>query len=318
VGELRNELAWSFSRHCCLLACARRYHYQHYASWGGWERAAAPEVRETYRLKQLTTRPAWKGQVLHAAIADLLARLRAGRPLPEADDFVASVLGRMRQDYRDSREDRARKTGRLKQHVRFFEHEEDPDDSAPGRRQRWKETAEEVELGLRQVMGSRLLARLAALPPADWIEIEEPAGPPRSFELEGVRVWVKVDLAVRDAGRPLVIDWKTGRTRSPLTPVQLATYALHVAGVLGCHPAEVVAREINVVTGDTVEHAVDEEALATFREVFRESVERMRSYLADVAGNVPKPAAEFPFTEDERECRQCSFRSICPKVSPAY
>jgi len=318
VGELKNELAWSFSRHSCLLACPRRYHYQHYAFWGGWEPRAPPEVREIYRLKLLTTRAAWKGQVLHAAIADLLHRLRAGRPLPEADELVESVRGRMRADYRDSRDDAARRTGRFKQHVRFFEHEEDPDDSSPGRRQRWKETSEEVERGLRNVLASRLLARLAALPAGDWIEVEDPAGPPRSFAFEGVKVWVKVDLAVREEGAPLVIDWKTGRTRSPLTAVQLATYALWIAEVERCPPETVRAREVNVVTGDTLQHDVDAEALAVFREVFEGSMARMRSFLADERENRPLPAAEFPFTEDERECRQCSFRFVCPKISPAY
>ena len=50
MAGLKNELSWSFSRHQALQACARRYYFKHYKSWGGWERDAEPSVREIYRL----------------------------------------------------------------------------------------------------------------------------------------------------------------------------------------------------------------------------------------------------------------------------
>lgn len=318
MGELKNEFSWSFSRHSMLATCARRYYFQHYASWGGWERDAPPEVREIYRLKQLTSRPGWKGTVIHDAIADALRRARAGRPVEDVDACVASVLESMRRDYRESRDDVARRTGDFKHHVRFLEHEQDEGRETESQRRAWKEAAGDVETGLRNFFGSRLHAHLRSLGPADWVEIEEAGAPPGSFHVDGVKVWVKLDCAYRDGGRIVVVDWKTGRRSSSLTPVQLATYALYVADLTGRPPEDVRAREVNVVLAESREHDVGAEALDAFHELLTRSVSRMRSLLADPAENVPRPAAEFAFTEDERDCRWCNYRSVCPRVSPAF
>jgi len=319
VADLVNELAWSFTRHQTLLECPRRYHFRHYAFWGGWERNAAPDVREVYRLTKLEHRATWQGKVVHEAIARALQRARRGAPVTDVGDYVDSVLVRMREDYRASRDDRARKTGRFKDHVRFFEHEEGTDDGGASWRARWKETADTVASALRGFFESEVYQSLCRLPAEDWLEIEEPSATVgASFFIDGVRVYVKVDCAFRDAGRAVVLDWKTGRTSSPLTPLQLAAYALYLADRHGIELGSVIAREVNVVTGQTIEHDVSPEALDVFREVFAASVERMRGCLVDVAGNVPKPAGSFPYTQDDRHCRDCNFRSICPKTSPAF
>lgn len=319
MSDLRNEFAWSFSRHGTLEECPRRYYFRHHAFWGGWEPDADPRTRELYRLTKLEHRATWQGRVVHEAIAHALWQAREGRPIVEkeaVDDLLAGVLHAMRQDYADSRHDRARATGRFKQHVRFFEHEEGIDDGSPEWAARWKATADAVERGLRNFLGSRVHRKLCALAPDDWLELEDPrasVGP--SFEVEGVKVHVRVDCAYRDGERAVLIDWKTGRRLSPAGPVQLGVYALYLQHRHGVDPAGIHAREINVVTGETREHDVGPEARATFLEVFRRSVETMRSYLVDVAGNVPKPEDDFPFARSEQTCRYCDFRSVCPRPS---
>ena len=69
MAGLRNEFSWSFSRHQALRACARRYYFKHYKSWGGWERDGDPAAREIYRLSKLESRPTWQGSVVHRSIA---------------------------------------------------------------------------------------------------------------------------------------------------------------------------------------------------------------------------------------------------------
>jgi hypothetical protein len=319
MGKLKNELSWSFSRHGTLDECPRRYWFQYYGSWEGWDENAPHRTREIYRLKQVTARPIWQGTMLHAAIARAELRAKEGRPVrggAAVSDFVGEVLQRMRADYKDSREDRARKSGRYKWHARFFEHEQGIDDGSPDWRARWKETADNVDKGLRNFFSSRVHDQLCELPEGDWIEVEDPAanvGP--SFELDGLRVYARVDLAYRDAGKPTLIDWKTGRSLNAATPVQLAVYAIYLQQLHDIDPLDLRAREINVVTGESADHDIGPGALEEFREVFAESVEQMRSLLSDPAENVPKPEDEFRFAPNERSCNWCHFRSVCPRFA---
>lgn len=319
MARLENELAWSFSRDERMRRCARKYYYQHYAAWGGWEREATPLQRELYRLTKLEQRATWQGAVIHRVIARALDEARRGRPAREPADVVEEALGWMRQDFADSRDDVARRAGNFKAHVRFLEHERPHDPSSPGWKRAWKESAELVERCIRQFFASEHWRLLSQLPEADWIEIEDwtGRGGPSSFELEGVRVFAKIDCAFRMDGRSVIVDWKTGRSARDDAPRQLAVYALYMRARHGIEPADLVAREVNVAQGSVHEHDVSPEALERFMALYRASIARMRACLADPVANVPKPESEFPFTEDVRECQRCRFRSVCPQTSAA-
>ena len=319
MAELKNELSWSFSRDERLNRCARKYYYQHYGSWGGWDQKASPVQRELYRLTKLEGRPTWQGSVLHRVIARALDGARNGAPEPDPEAVAQEALGWMRQDFADSRDDVARRASNFKAHVRFLEHELPHDPSDPRWRRQWKDSADLVESAVKRFFASDHWRRLSRLPAADWIEIEDWTGRqgPPSFELEGVRVFAKIDCAFREDGRPVVLDWKTGRGEDRGAPKQLAAYALYMQARHGVNPKDLVAREVNVVQGTVREHDVSPEALERFKALFRESVARMRACLADPRANVPKPEAEFGFTEDERECARCRFRAVCPKTAAA-
>ena len=53
MAELRNTFSWSFSQAKDFAACPRRYYWQRYGSWGGWEDLAPKGVKLAYRLKQM-------------------------------------------------------------------------------------------------------------------------------------------------------------------------------------------------------------------------------------------------------------------------
>ena len=337
MTDLKNELTWSFSRHERLLACPRRYYFKHYGSWGGWERDAPDFVRELYRLGKLERRATWSGSILHKIIAHALDAVRAQvRDPPHApataagvDRLVEEVLGWMRQDFADSRDDVARRTRSFKQHVRFLEHEQPHDAASPRWRQQWKDAAAQVEKGIRWFFASDAWATLKALPASHWIEIEDWTGrsPPPSFELRPsgggdeppVAIYARIDCAFREeaTGRVVVIDWKTGKAESSASAHQLATYALYMRERHGVPPESLVAREINVVHGTQRDHDVSPATLEAFERLVSASMARMRSFLVDgdPRANVPKAEAEFAFAPDEAECRWCAFQSACPRTS---
>ena len=99
---LKNEFSWSKSRHEKLAECPRQYFFHYYGSWGGWERGAAPDVKELYTLKKLTARPAWAGSTVHDTIKRALTLVRDGQPLDGAQ-LIDRTRARVRAEFRESR-----------------------------------------------------------------------------------------------------------------------------------------------------------------------------------------------------------------------
>ena len=71
MADLVNEFSWSRTRDNVFQECRRRYYYQYYGAWGGWDADADPLVRRLYILKQLAHPPDVGGP----------ARPRGGRAL---------------------------------------------------------------------------------------------------------------------------------------------------------------------------------------------------------------------------------------------
>src|SRR5690625_4188354 len=146
MARLENRFSWSKSRHETFTTCPRRYYYNYYGSWGGWERDAPEEVKELYLLKKLTSRYAWSGSAVHDAIRWVLEELRDGRELP-LEQVVDRTRASMRAQFRESRDRayRQRKAFGLLEH----EYEEAISDA------QWKANWEQVERCLHAFYGSR-------------------------------------------------------------------------------------------------------------------------------------------------------------------
>ncbi len=54
MAELENTFSWSFSRHSTFEECPRKYWFNYYGAWGGWEYDAPAEARELYLLKKIS------------------------------------------------------------------------------------------------------------------------------------------------------------------------------------------------------------------------------------------------------------------------
>ena len=99
MPELTNTFSWSRSRNNTFQECRRRYFYQYYGSWGGWEPDAPEETRRLYVLKQLSSRQQWAGRVVHDAVEMALRAIAEGYELPH-EAFIQDVVERMRQAMR--------------------------------------------------------------------------------------------------------------------------------------------------------------------------------------------------------------------------
>src|SRR5712691_409213 len=119
MAELANEFSWSRSRDATFQDCRRKYFYQYYGAWGGWDAGAPPDVRRLYILKQLSSRQQWAGRIVHDAVEMAFQVMRAECSVPP-EPFIADVIERMRSEWRSS------KAAHYRDHPKspaLFEHE---------------------------------------------------------------------------------------------------------------------------------------------------------------------------------------------------
>ena len=299
--ELKNEFSWSKTRDETFRECLRKYYFQYYGSWFGWERDADPRTRQIYILKNLQTRQMWAGDHVHRAIEDILGHLRRGAELPMEEAAVAKMLDAMRQDFRDSRSGKYR--DQPKRTCGLFEHEyavKLPDEA-------WKENADHAAQCLRNFYASEILQRGRALPQSAWLQIEERS----AFLLDGIKVFVQLDFAFSEGDQIVVYDWKTGRAAAK-NDVQLACYVLYAVDKWKVAPDRVAAVEFNLQTKTETRHQVDAEKLESVKDHIRDSADEMQFPLSDPEQNLAEEES-FDFTEDEHACKRCNFVKVCPK-----
>ena len=300
---LTNDFSWSKSRDEMFRACLRRYYFQYYGSWGGWNPDSNPRTRQLYILKSLQSRAMWAGDRVHRAIHAALTELRdSGKP-PDAADAQERLLTEMRKDFRDSVARRYQQFPRKA--CGLFEHEYELEIAD----EQWKEIADHAVHCLETYYASEIFAQICVLPADAWLEMEELA----SFVLDGVKVYVQLDFAQRTANGVKIFDWKTGRSAEPSAEVQLACYALYAIEKWQVTPEQVQTIEFNLAGGLATQHGLDAEKLDVMKDYIRDSADEMSFLLEDPATNRPQPEDNFEFTDDEAHCRRCNFLKICPR-----
>lgn len=276
------------SRHDSFASCRRRYYYSYYAA------AEDPEIQ---RLKRLSALPMWAGNVVHETIEEILKTREAIPSATEQEAIVhAAVHSRMLGEWRES------EAGSLR--FRLFEHEYqtpvEPEDK--------KILVGIVMRSLRHFFKSDLLRELYAAGRERWLTVEDLV----SFEVAGVNVYLRMDVAFRDReGRVVIVDWKTGRGEGRFNEVQLAGYALYAAqaGWVGS-PEEIQTQLAYLVIPRYVQRQVDQKRLDLAKAFIQKSAGTMKSLLLDPQQNLAR-LEDFPMCDRPQLCRRCNFRRLC-------
>ncbi len=305
MAELRNEFSWSKSRHEKFEECRRAYYYQYYGSWGGWEAPAGSPVRELYVLKKLSTRWQWAGSVVHESLRRMLRRARATGRFQPLSELLAGTHERARTQWSVSREKSYwRESSAI---AGLVEHEYG--DPVPD--SEWKRVYDEViEGSLRAFYDGPILPRIQDTPPDRWLVVDELD----SWSFEGVKIWVALDFAYRDAeGRTHILDWKTGKERQ-VDHTQVGIYALYAQQKWNVSPDQVVGGLVYLSgKADRVEVKADPDALRTCEEEMRQSIAAMRQVLHSPEENLAR-MDRFPQREQRESCRRCAFRRPCGRL----
>ena len=305
---LENVFSWSKSRDEQFRECRRKYYFDKYLSWGGWDAKSPARTRQAYIFKNLKNRWAWKGESVHHLVEEILKSLRSGKPWT-LDEALTRLTETMRANYRTSKtkkylEDPKRCLG-------LFEHEyEKPVSDAT-----WKAIHDESAACIQNFFSSRFFKELSEDDKRNWLVIEDL----EEFDFEGSRIYVKLDFARQKDGIIEIYDWKTGKDDAAAASIQIGAYAIYAMGRWKVPLEKIRAYLFNLSKLDPEAQAqvLTEGLIEETRKAIRESVAGMRSVLADPAKNLPKPEEEFEYTQNEKLCNYCAFYKICPKWSQA-
>ncbi len=303
VGRLENEFSWSKSRDELFRECRRKYYYDKYGSWGGWERGADGRTRALYVAKNLKSRHMWLGEVVHATVEEILTALRTGSRVG-GERALARLTGRMRREFRESRDGRYRE--HPKRHLGLFEHEY----AVPLDDEIWFNLHEKARSCILHFLESDILRTIAAIPPENWLGIETLA----DITFEGDTVYLKMDYAARTAAGVVIVDWKTGEKPDVDSNVQLSCYGLYAVTVWDTAPNEVETVVYNLATRAENRRLLLPADIDWIKHYIRASIAAMKDLLVDTKRNIAVEE-DFPFTDNELTCRWCNFRKWCRRFT---
>lgn len=296
----KNKFNWSVSRDSVFQECPRRYYFQYYGSWGGWEFDAPARVRNLYVLKQLKPRSVWIGQVVHDCIKRSLDNLSRAIPVLPLDEILSITRDRMRQDFRSSRA--GAYWDNPKTNCGLYEHEYDLDVSD----EQWREAADQVDRCLRNFYESETYSELCRIPREDFLEVEQFS----RFDLDGDEVTIKLDCAIRQRDKIIIYDWKTGRSEQLGLSFQMACYAYYASNVYRVPVNHVITRRFELLKDEIYEETISEGSLEELLGYIRGSIKDMKSLLDDPKRNI---ASEDNFIKVEKReiCYRCNFLKVC-------
>ena len=304
MSDFKNNFSWSVSRDSLFKECRRKYYYNYYGSWGGWDRNKADEVTRTlYVLKNLQTIHMWKGSTVHWEIERVLKELVTTGNLTEINKSIERVTELMRKDFRSSREGAYWQTnGSMKDVIALFEHEyelEIPNET-------WKKNYDDAILCLENFYGSEALKRIKELPKENIISIESMTAAALSFTPE--TIFVKLDLALESGDKIVILDWKTGTGKSD--ELQFKVYTLFAHEEYDLPPDLITAVEVNLMVNENYNHSYGPSELLDAQNYITGSIEGMKSMLRDPDENTAV-MTDFPRTDNEKICESCNFKKIC-------
>lgn len=312
---------WSVSRDQTLQACERRYYYQYLAP--AKINSRNETLREIARLKRLKNIPMWQGELFHSLAAEYLQNARQqfpSRPLFLLDKMKARI----------SREWEASASAMF--HLNnptidtngafiLFEHEYD---ELPREIDSIVVTHRVEELFLRFVTWAEEKGLRRAVQQAKnvWIEPQMFGPQAPGFVVDGVKVLIKVDLALLTVdGQFEIFDWKTGGP--PLYSMgamsqgefQVSVYQTwpHMAFR---HPLDAIQAYLVYIGADPAiqqTFGIDQDALAYTLSVVRRSIAHVLSYDSGYQ-HAELSLDDFDFAPIASACEKCSFKRLCQRT----
>ena len=304
MALLENIFSWSKSRDEQFKDCQRKYFYDKYASWGGWDKTSPQDIRLAYILKNIKNRWAWKGESVHHVIEEVLKSYRSGKPVA-LEATLARLTEVMRANFRSSKAKKYYEDP--KKNIGLFEHEY----NKPVTDETWKKIHDEAAACIKNFYESGFFKELSADDKRTWLIIEDL----EEFDFEGAKIYVKLDFARKKNDLIEIYDWKTGKDENADVTVQMGAYAAYAMKKWGLPLSSIRAYVFNLSNPPAVakEQPLTEGLMESTQQFMRESISGMKKLLLDAKRNIPLPRENFKYTENTRFCDSCNFYKICEK-----
>ena len=295
------EFSWSQSRRSTFRECPRKYYYQYYGSWKGWEEGADREVRAAYRLKQITNLHLVVGSVVHDLASQAILRVRGGNVPFTVGELIEMGRHRLNLAWVESqkRSEWERAPRSLTMLHEFYYGSGPAGDLIAGIR-------EKLRLCLSNLLQAASYREALAAPFADVKEADRLD----DFLLDGYKLYAQPDLLYRRGGGEYrLVDWKTGQ-ESVLHQRQIRVYALYVRSRSDLEPGPITACLSYLSSGTDREFPITDEECDEARAEIRDSIAAMEGYLASTETYEPLPKKAFPLRQDTESCRSCKFFAL--------
>lgn len=299
----QNNFSWSKSRDSLFKECQRKYYFNHYGFWNGWDSQADEIAKKIYYLKKLKTKEIWVGQLVHEVIEYILKKHKIGEKI-SLSHGMAILKRKLEGEYRESLVKKfTQYTSKLN---KLFEHEYNLEITEEEK----QKIFEEAGKCLLNFYNSDSFMEIRNTPVENWILLEDFL----SFDFEGDTIFLSIDFAMEKDGKFILYDWKTGKERTADFDLQMMLYSFYVKEKFGIKEKNIIARIFNVSIDKVDDFVVDSEKLDLAKNYMRESIREMKEKLSSVSDNSAQEE-NFPRVHEDQElkypCARCNFRKIC-------
>lgn len=296
---ISNDFSWSHSRSRTFRECRRAYWFSYYGHWGGWDRRASERTRLIYALKKITPLAMLVGDIVHKTI------FTSASPFFKNGGDVAKSLKneallRLREAWRESKSGQWKSSP--KKYANLFEHYYGAEVSdAHGLMLR-----ERMYTCLDTFFNSDVWREIQATPAETRLAMEDLD----SFEIKGIKVFAKPDLAFNVGSKVKLYDWKTGKP-SEEDAKQIAAYvAFALYKGWADLPENIEPYVFYLNFGEPRALVVDDAALIALEDKITSEAAEMKAMCADPDMNTALEG-DFGFTNDLKTCHNCQFRAVC-------
>jgi hypothetical protein len=319
------EFSWSVSRAKKFAYCPRRYYYDYYGSWKGWEIGASEECRKAYFLKKRTSLAAWAGTEIHYGISFYLED--ESRSMEE---ILEQIRQRMRRDFKTSKQLKFMEPGREKEFgliEHYYQHKiNDGNIKDSVVAATWEHVEECLNAFANSNRNFRESIKQAKEANGKW-HIEPSTTNTKDFEamklnqhgLGDFPIFAMPDSVFEVDGNIIIFDWKSGkpprdRDQDSLTP-QLSFYVLWAKEKLSLSQDEIdntEAFEFYLPGEEMYGGPTRQDELETALAFARRSIKELKNVLKNPELNIGRKE-DFEATPGEQKCKMCEFKIICDK-----
>jgi CRISPR/Cas system-associated exonuclease Cas4 (RecB family) len=296
--EFKCELSWSASRAKEFVRCRRENWYSRYGSWGWWTEKPRGKKFETMVHKNLTSLPAFTGDVIHRAIERWFQLRKAGSTMTTQELFEES-REMFRQGWRQSSTELWAERPNKSTHL--FEHHYKWDVSAD----RTNAARDLMERSAKYFIESPQLAPVRNSQPDSWLSVESLD----TYQFLGTKVYAVPDFAYQDEEKVHIWDWKTGKPRED-DIFQLYTYALYACERWQTDPEDITLHAAYLGEGNVQSIPVEIGRLGEAQDRMSMSIREMMDihYDPDVDDFM---AENWQATGAPDACRFCRYKGMC-------